>query len=70
MPPDCSLSVVFVIKIKAPIPYLGWSYMSWDTSRGGGVDGFSVLITNVEVMNHAFLNEILVMASFLAMRSW
>ena len=44
--------------------------MSWDISRGGGMDRFSVLISNVEAMNHGFLNEILMMASLLAMRSW
>ena len=44
--------------------------MSWDTSRGGGVDGFSVLISNVEAINHEFLNEILMMASLLALRFW
>ena len=42
----------------------------WDTSRGGGVDGFSVLTNNVEAMNHGFLDEILMMASLLAMRTW
>ena len=42
----------------------------WDTSRGGGVDGFSVLTNNVEAMNHGFLDEILMMAGLLAMWTW